>query len=489
MKTRKYFEVGRDLGIPEDLMLNLYVAGAELQPKQLLASAAARECDLPDGPTDVGFGGARCGGKTHWLLVQIGCDDCQRMPGLKCLLLRKSGKSNIEHFEDLRRKIYKNFPHTIAIRKGELTFANGSRIVIKHYQHEKDLDDFIGIEYDLIAIEEATTLSPRKHSDISTCCRSSKKMPDGMPWRPRIYSTTNPGGTSHGYYKSKFIVPWQSNQETTTRFIQALVADNKYIGKEYIRTLENQTGWKRRAWLDGDWDFCAGQYFSKFSRAAHVIDDFDDSRGVQWFAALDFGFRHHTVVLVGCLDSDGNMFIVDEHAERMWLPEQHARAISEMFNRHQILCATPPEPEERIIGGYAVGFEPVLQGRRYLSRFSAGADVFSRQFDGSTIAMQYRKHGITLTPAATERIHGWAEILTRLGDPDRGIPPRLFIHKRCARLIECLPTLQHDDTRPEDVLKVDVGEDGAGGDDTADALRYLVATKPRILFQTRLLGT
>jgi hypothetical protein len=31
---------------------------------------------------------------------------------------------------------------------------------------------------------------------------------------------------------------------------------------------------------------------------------------------------------------------------------------------------------------------------------------------------------------------------------------------------------------PEDVLKVDVSEDGAGGDDEADALRYLVATSP-----------
>jgi len=34
------------------------------------------------------------------------------------------------------------------------------------------------------------------------------------------------------------------------------------------------------------------------------------------------------------------------------------------------------------------------------------------------------------------------------------------------------------DFRPEDVLKVDADEDGVGGDDAADACRYLVATKP-----------
>ena len=57
--------------------------------------------------------------------------------------------------------------------------------------------------------------------------------------------------------------------------------------------------------------------------------------------------------------------------------------------------------------------------------------------------------------------------------------PTLFILPRCARLIETLPALQHDPNRPDDVLKVDADEDGNGGDDTADALRYLVATKAR----------
>jgi hypothetical protein len=38
------------------------------------------------------------------------------------------------------------------------------------------------------------------------------------------------------------------------------------------------------------------------------------------------------------------------------------------------------------------------------------------------------------------------------------------------------------------VLKVDADEDGVGGDDAADALRYLVATKPRIIAQQKLRG-
>jgi hypothetical protein len=114
--------------------------------------------------------------------------------------------------------------------------------------------------------------------------------------------------------------------------------------------------------------------------------------------------------------------------------------------------------------------------------------VFSKQSDGSTVASQYARLGIALKAANTERVGGWAEILQRLGDVEAGIVPRLFIHQRCARLIECLPSLQHDPNRPEDVLKVDVDEDGAGGDDPADCLRYLVATKGRLISQRKLRG-
>jgi hypothetical protein len=45
-----------------------------------------------------------------------------------------------------------------------------------------------------------------------------------------------------------------------------------------------------------------------------------------------------------------------------------------------------------------------------------------------------------------------------------------------------------DPNRPEDVLKVDADEEGVGGDDAADCLRYLVATKSRELVVGRLRG-
>lgn len=72
----------------------------------------------------------------------------------------------------------------------------------------------------------------------------------------------------------------------------------------------------------------------------------------------------------------------------------------------------------------------------------------------------------------TDRIQGAATLLSRLGDVEAGIGATLFVTANCARLIECLPALEHDPHRPEDVLKVDCDEDGIGGDDPYDALRY-----------------
>lgn len=454
---------GLNAGCPRDQVKNFLAAGVVLQPRQLVASAAARLCDQADGPTSVGYGGARGGGKSHWLLAQMGADDCQRVPGLKCLLLRKVGKANLEQFEDLRRRVFGKLKHEFSAFRGVLSFKNGSRIIAGHFQSEKDIDAYLGLEYDVIGVEEGTTLTSRKYQDISTCCRTSKPN-----WRPRIYSTTNPGGIGHAWYRTKFVIPMREGRQTDTVFIPARVGDNAFNNPEYRKILEGLTGWQKRAWLDGDWDIAAGQFFTQFRRDVHVVEDFDDKRAVEWFLALDYGFAHYTVALLGCRDGDGNTFVVDEHAERLWLPQRHATAIKAMLARH-------------IIGDRRLELGD-------MKRVVAGADVFSRQSDGTTIAAQYAKQGITLRPANTDRVNGWAEVMQWLGDIDAGIRPSLFIHRRCGRLIETLPTLQHDPNRPEDVLKVDADDDGIGGDDAADCLRYLVATKSRAVTQRKLRG-
>ena len=459
----RYFLAGRRAGCPKAQMENFVRAGLLLQPKQLKFAAYCREADFSAGPKMISTGGGKGSAKTHGVYCQIFADDCQRVPGLKVLILRKILKGAAEQFDDMRRKLLGNLRHEWRAQKGELSFATGSRVIIGHYNDERDIDKYMGIEYDVINLGEATQLPFSRVQGIRGCLRTSKPN-----WRPRMYLDTNPGGVGHRWYRGMFIVPWLEKRETTTRHVQVTVDDNKFVDSEYKSTLQSYTGWMRKAYLDGDWDIAAGQYFTTFRREVNVVEDFDDSRAVEWFAAFDYGFAHYTVVLLGCRDGDGNIFIVDEHAERLWLPQRHAAAVKAMLARHKI-------------GERKMSVED-------LKRFVAGADVFSRQSDGTTIAAQYSKLGISLRCANTDRVNGWAEILQRFGDVEAGIRPTLFIHKRCGRLLETLPALQHDPNRPEDVLKVDCDEDGIGGDDAADVLRYMVATKSRTVTQRKLRG-
>jgi hypothetical protein len=108
-----------------------------------------------------------------------------------------------------------------------------------------------------------------------------------------------------------------------------------------------------------------------------------------------------------------------------------------------------------------------------------GSDFFSKIRSDVTVATEYAAHGIRVEQANVDRVAGAAQILKLLGDLERGDRPRIYITEDCPRTIEALQNMQHDPHRPEDVLKVDVDDDGEGGDDFYDALRYLVmaATK------------
>lgn len=441
----------RQAGVPRDQLENFLRAGIVLQERQLQASAAARACDLTGGPTDLGFGGARGGGKSHWGLCQVAADDCQRFAGLKCLFLRKVGKSGRESFEDLRRRVLLQLRHKYNRNEGLLTFPNDSRIVLGHYQNESDVDAYLGIEYDVILVEEATTLTSRKYRDISTCCRTSKP-----GWRPRIYNTTNPGNIGHQWYKALFIEPFRRGRESVTRFVPATVRDNAFVNREYRQRLEKLIGWQRRAWLDGDWDISAGQFFTTFRREwegkpHHVIPAFELPQAWVKWGSFDYGFTHFSTFYLFAMDGDGNLYACGEHGERGWLPQRHAPAI------YGMLASFHLEPRD-------------------LWKIVAGADVFQKRGTHEdsplTIADAYRDLGLVFEAANDDRIQGAAEILRRLGDAEAGIPPRFRIFQNCTHLADSLPALEHDPNFPEKVRKVDTDDEGIGGDDWYDGARY-----------------
>ena len=104
------------------------------------------------------------GGKSFASLAVVGADDCMRHAGLKVLLLRKVGVSGRESFEALLPKTIGRLG-TYIPSQSKFAFPNGSWIRLGHFQNESDVDKYLGLEYDVIATEEATTLSQCEESD------------------------------------------------------------------------------------------------------------------------------------------------------------------------------------------------------------------------------------------------------------------------------------------------------------------------------------
>lgn len=462
---RRYITECATAGIPKTQLERFLSAGYYPQPKQMQFHAAARRADQEGAPNMIGFGGARGGAKTHCVFAQIALDDCQRVPNLKVLFLRKVGKAAKESIRDLRIKILSSVPHKFNGTSSTITFPNGSFIIVGNFKNESDIDKYLGLEYDVIVLEEATQLTKTKYQDIQTVNRNARS-----DFRPRMYLTTNPGGVGHGWFKEDFVIPYRAGKDTDTLFIPATIFDNVFVNKEYRKKLEKLTGWKKKAWLDGDWDVLAGQFFTTFNHEKHAIEPakiFDPlPANASIWAAMDYGFQHYTAVLL-LMKYDGHIYVLAEHMARRTLVKQQAKMIKNMIGRFDIQD-TAAEGERRPL---------TLED---IHTFVAGTDVFAQGKDrqGETVADQYSAFDIFLEPATMDRINGASRVLDLLGDDEHEIEPRISISTNCVKLLACLPSLEHDPKRPEDVLKVDCDEDGNGGDDPYDVLRYGTMVEP-----------
>lgn len=457
---RRYENTKQQIGISTDHAANFERYAVILQPKQLEFAFWARRCDewSSNAPDEIGFGGARSPGKSFAVMAQAALDDCQRKPGLKVLYLRKTGKAAQEQLEDLVMGVLGNFPHKDASLY-RIKFHNGSRIVIGGFKDDTEALKYQGLEYDIVIIEETTQLSERTYKAVRLSARSSKIF-DGRLWRARTYTTTNPLGIGHLFYKKRFVDNEKRERSSaqydpSKKFIFSTIDDNKFVGGEYVKNLDDLSGAERRAYRYGDWNISAGAYFEEWNEDVHTVPDFDAiPPGWQVSASMDYGYNHWNVVYLHAKDGDGNLYTFDELCHRKHQPDEIAPDIHALLRRYKIRIED-------------------------LNGFFVGNDVF--RMTGSsrmTVADQYKAKGIKLTEADVSpgsRIEG-AHLMARLlGNKDRDIAPRWFVAKKCKRLIECLPYLERDPNNSEDVFKVDADENGNGGDDPYDAARYGLA--------------
>ncbi|MEQ9027554.1 MAG: phage terminase large subunit [Aggregatilineales bacterium] len=439
-------------GNPPDQIERFERARIILQPKQLEFAAWARRMDWVEhgdnerGAPELGIGGAKGPGKSFVIFAVVAVDDCQRYDGLKALYLRKTGKRALEQIQDLVMSVLQYVPHEYTM--GKVKFPNGSQMLIGHFNNEKEAMNYAGIEYDDIAVEEATHLSERAYKSIRQSARTSKD------WRPRLYNSTNPLGVGHRWYKVRFIDHEREQakiEERARKFIFATVDDNQFVNVDYRGNLEDLTGVEKRAYLFGDWDVSAGAYFDQWQYDLHVIDPLKPAAGWDVWASMDYGFNHWNMIYLHAKDGDGVVYTFAEIGHRKHHPDEIVPDFKAVLAEYGIL-------------------------QNKLKSFIAGADVFNKTGAAKqTVAEQYEKLGFKITMAEMgpgSRVAGAIHMAGLLGNEARGILPKWYVTRNCARLIDTMPYLERDPHNPEDVLKVDADGDGNGGDDGYDAARY-----------------
>jgi PBSX family phage terminase large subunit len=438
-----------EAGAPADQVQQLVSHGYVPLPWQWDFHAAAREADLETGPDLIGAGGARGPGKSHAVFSQVTLDDSQRVAGLKGLFLRQTGLSAQESFEDLIEKVLRGkVPYTY--KNNMLRFGNRSRLLLGGFHNAKDIDKYIGIEYDYIVIEEMNQLTKEKIEKIRGSVRTSKPN-----WRPRVYSSFNPGGVGHGYLKETFVEPYRKGEEHRTRFIPATYKENPHLNSGYIEYLEGLTGDLGRAWREGEWDLFAGQYFSEWRHDIHVIQPFAIPTDWKRFVMGDYGYKNPSAVYWGAISPDDIIYIYRELYTTERTYQELCKDIVSMTNDDEVIS-------------YWV-FDPAIWARDGKSIAGlSGADIIEQEFKRLT------GKTLRLIRGDNDRIDGWNALRQRLKprvSADGGVTAGIVFFSTCHNFIRTLPNLIHDEHRPEDL-------DTTGEDHGPDAVRYGVKSNP-----------
>lgn len=428
-------------GLPRDQTAAFVKAGYIPLAGMLPFHAAARDADKSGGPEFIALGGKRGPGKSHTIMAQL-LDDCTRAENLKVLFLRRIQKSAKESMEDVIRKVWTYTPHTMT-DSGLKLESNGSRIVIGGYKDANDIDKYLGIEYDVIVIEECTQITEDKIQKLRGSLRSSK-----TTWRPRIYMSTNADGVGLAWFKKMFIEPSRKNAEGPTRFFDVTKIKNPFINTEYDAFLDGLTGSLRKAWRDGDWDAFAGMAFPMWAEPTHVVQPFEIPAEWPRWRGIDEGFAApFACIWMTRNPTTRRMYAYREAYQNELTLTQQAELINSMSL-----------PNERFQFTYA---DPAMWQRK-----NAQGRVFSA-------ADEYATRGIHLTKADNDRISGKRKIDQALSMAPDG-EPQVQIFSHCTNLITQLSTLARDKYNPEDV-------DTKAEDHAYDAFRYSQTNERKIV--------
>ena len=462
------------------------------------------------------FGGAAGPGKTKALLWEA-IYQVQEVAGSDSLLLRRTypelESSLLAYFRrDVPRSAYRRYNEA----KHIVTWHNGSTTRFGYCRNENDVYQYQGAEFLFIGLDELTHFTLKQWQFLTSRNRCPEKLYSGgqsigRRIVPCMAGASNPGNIGHAWVKALWVdhVPPPGFErpelydERDYDFIRAKLADNPIYANDaaYHRTLEALPEHLRRAFLEGDWNVFAGQYFDVFEFGRHTVRP-EELRLEPWWPrwiSIDWGFQHPSAVYWHCAvpaagSSQPSAFSYQKRSgdprnieTRSFRGDAERARISSaaLSDNYQLTAENfrPAADSARIVTYREFvqsGLSPRMlaqgiaerSGRERISDVFLSPDAFAHRTSEASIAEQLGEvlaaSGLPRpAPADDDRVGGW-QLMYQLLESDAWL-----IAENCAKLVDCLPQLVRDNRRVEDIRKVD-------GDDPADAARYGLVSGGRL---------
>jgi hypothetical protein len=453
-----------------EIALNL-----SLWPRQMMAYLSKA--------TEILFGGASEGGKSHFVRVLL-IVFCLGVKNLQCVLIRKKFDDILKNHVEGPTGFKALLAPLLATGKVKVTdsgvsFPNGSNIAFQHCQDERQFDSAQGVEKHILVIDEATQISERLIKFFRAWVRMPLEMRSQIPeaYRhklPLIIYTANPIGTSAGFFRRAFVKarkPFEIDEINgfLRQYIPSRASDNLSVDQvAHKGRLADLSDEALASALDsGDWDSPVGDFFRQYNDDVHCIKDHKPAAHLFKFRTFDWGGSDPACVLWWYV-SDGQ-----EHEAQPWTPRGSLVCYREWY-----LCR-PDDPSkglemrnEAIACGIIARTEEKTSGITLTDSLPFQDRGASKDGNKYKIADTFKECGVPLIKANTARVFGSKEIKSRLEGKD-GFP-LLYLCESCLYTREYLPAVQRDDGDPECYV-----EDGEATH-AADCVRYACATKPII---------
>ena len=401
------------------------------------------------------FGGAKGGGKSYilrWGLVRklvkwakeghlgvrVGLF-CEDYPALKDRQITKMAKEFPEWLGTLADSQIEGMSFKLKKEFG------GGVIALRNLD---DPSKYASSEFAIGAIDELT----KNRREVFDQLRPIIRWP-GIE-NTGLWGGTNPGEIGHEWVKKLFIDRQFSLEDPSgeqVHFIKSLPTDNPHNAQSYLQDLQRLPEKLKKAYWDGNWDVFEGQYFSEWDRDQHVIAPITIQAHWKRYRAYDHGRENPACCSWYAIDSDGHVYKYRELYIRGLDVDQLAQKIKEMsLTYHPATGQLVPEYYE-----YSVADPAIFAKLGYVDRYG-----------GQTIAETFAHHGVTFLPASNRRIDGWM-LMHQYYRWDENNKPKMQYFSTCRDSIRTIPSLIHDEYRPEDL-------DTRGEDHAADTDRYFL---------------